>query len=360
MTVRSVRSFIAITSLIVIAAGSLTIPSATSAAAVGTVHQPISGAGSTWSANALEQWIRNVGSNYQWKVTFDAGGSSQGRQYFAQGTKDFAVSEIPYALSGSSEADSAPPRGLAYMPIVAGGTAFMYNLEVGGQRVTNLRLSGENVTKIFTNVITSWDDPAIKADNPGLALPATPIVPVVRSDGSGTSAQFTTWMRSEYPSLWNNYCVAVGRGSSCGITSNYPSVPGSKFVARGESNSVAGYVAQSYAVGAITYVEYSYALNAGFPVAKVLNEGGYYTEPTASNVAVALLAARINEDAASRDYITQDLTGVYNGTDGRTYPLSSYSYMIIPTKLENDFTENKGLTLADFGAYFLCEGQQQA
>ena len=58
------------------------------------------------------------------------------------------------------------------MPVAAGGTAFMYNLKINGQRVTNLRLSGENVAKIFTGVITKWNDPAIKADNPGLTLPA--------------------------------------------------------------------------------------------------------------------------------------------------------------------------------------------
>jgi hypothetical protein len=119
-------------------------------------------------------------------------------------------------------------------------------------------------------------------------------------------------------------------------------------------------VAQSHAAGAITFVEYSYALNAGFPVAKILNNAGYYVEPTASNVAVALLAARINQNADSPDYLTQDLSGVYVDPDKRTYPLSSYSYIVLPTAIESGFTNDKGLTLADFGAYFLCEGQQQA
>ena len=57
------------------------------------------------------------------------------------------------------------------MPITAGGTVFMYNLNINGQRVTNLRLSGQNIAKIFTGVITNWDDPALAADNPGLDLP---------------------------------------------------------------------------------------------------------------------------------------------------------------------------------------------
>ena len=74
------------------------------------------------------------------------------------------------------------------MPITAGGTVFMYNLMINGQRVTNLRLSGQNIAKIFTGAITNWSNPAIAADNPGLHLPNEPIVPVVRSDGAGTAS----------------------------------------------------------------------------------------------------------------------------------------------------------------------------
>ena len=351
-----------LTTAVVVAAAILIVPSMSSgpsAQAVGQTYYPVSGAGSTWSANALQQWIRNVFDNYKWKITYSDSGSSAGRQLFAQGTVDFAVSEIPYALAGSDNSDPRPARQFAYMPIVAGGTSFMYNLVIGGKRVTNLRLSGESVAKIFTGVITKWNDPAIVADNPKLALPGTPIVPVVRSDGSGTSAQFSAWMRSEYTGIWNDYCARAGR-ANCGITSNYPTVSGSAFVAQLGSNGVAGYVAQTQSAGAITYVEYSYAVNSRFPVAKILNAAGYYTEPTASNVAVSLLSSVINDDVNSPDYLTQQLKSVYTSGDPRSYPLSSYSYMIIPTALQNGFTENKGLTLADFASYFLCEGQQQA
>jgi phosphate transport system substrate-binding protein len=80
------------------------------------------------------------------------------------------------------------------MPIVAGGTSFVYNLKISGQRVTNLRLSGKAITKIFTGVITKWNDPLLQKDNPKLALPDKAILPVVRSDGSGTSAQFALSM----------------------------------------------------------------------------------------------------------------------------------------------------------------------
>ncbi|MEU6653959.1 substrate-binding domain-containing protein [Streptomyces sp. NPDC046900] len=171
--------------------------------------------------------------------------------------------------------------------------------------------------------------------------------------------QFSTWMSKQYPSLWDDYCRRAGRSTPCGATSNYPIVPGSGFVSLAGSNGVSGYVAQAGNVGTITYVEYSYAVyTTGFPVAKVLNKAGYYVEPTASKVVVALLKARINEDSSSPDYLTQILDDVYNNTDPRAYPLSSYRYMIIPTALELNFNNQKGKTLGAFAYYFLCQGQQ--
>jgi phosphate ABC transporter phosphate-binding protein len=267
---------------------------------------------------------------------------------------DFAVSEIPYGLTDGGVLDQPPTgRGYAYMPIVAGGTAFMYNLKIGNTRVTNLRLSGEVLTKIFSQQITNWSDPAIKADNPGLTLPARPIVPVVRSDGSGTTAQFTAWMAAKHGAIWDSYC---GR-SKCGFTSNFPVKTGIE--AKSGSTGVAGFVAQNSSEGSITYVEYSYAKNANFPVVKVLNDAGYYIEPKAASVAVALTKATIRDD------LTQVLDHVYGegpATDPRSYPLSSYSYMILPTDIRPNypFTPEKGKTLSEFAYYFLCEGQQQA
>ncbi|PZQ89955.1 MAG: phosphate ABC transporter substrate-binding protein [Leifsonia xyli] len=368
LTTTRVTGFLLGLSLILgaLLAGGSSARAVESTPAAGAFYAPIVGSGSTWSANALQAWIRNVWVNYQWKITYTESGSTQGRNDFRTGVADFGVSEIPYAISNSNEGDLRPQRGFAYMPIVAGGTAFMYNIQIAGRQVTNLRLSGENLALIFTGVITSWNDKRIAADNPGLAasLPAIPIVPVVRSDGSGTSAQFTLWMRQQLPSVWNAYCDRVGRprvaDGNCGVTSNYPVVSGSGFVSRAGANGVASYVAQAQAVGSITFVEYSYALNLGFPVVKMLNAGGYYTEPTAANVAVALLSAQINENRDSVDYLTQDLRNVYGSSDPRVYPLSSYSYIILPTDVGFNFTAEKGRTLADFGAYFLCEGQQSA
>ncbi|MFD7002400.1 phosphate ABC transporter substrate-binding protein PstS [Streptomyces mirabilis] len=327
--------------------------------AFAVTYVKISGSGSTWSANAIEQWRRNVRQQGM-TVNYASVGSSVGRTQFANGTSDFGVSEIPYGLKEFGTTDTPPQRKYAYMPIVAGGTSFMYNLKIGGNRVTNLRLSGEVLSKIFTGKLTMWNAPEIRADNPKLALPARRIVPVIRSDGSGTTAQFTLWMSKQYGTLWDDYCRRAGKPTPCGLTSYFPNIPGSGFVAQSGSLGVAGYTKQPQAEGAITYVEYSYARNAGFPVVKVLNKSGYYVEPTASSVAVALTQAQINNDSRSANYLTQNLDGVYTYGDRRTYPLSSYSYMIVPTKEEMGFTKAKGATLSAFDNYFLCEGQQLA
>jgi phosphate ABC transporter phosphate-binding protein len=323
---------------------------------------PVSGAGSTWSANALNQWIADV-SPRGMRINYAPTGSSDGRHQFLQGTVDFAASDIPF--QSHPEDGSAPetPAGgsYAYMPITSGGTTFTYNLLINGKRVTNLRLSGQNIAKIFTGVITSWSDPALASDNPGLTLPNRTITPVVRSDGSGSTAQFTLWMISQFPDVWNAYCQRVGRSGACGETSYYPTSGG--MVAQSGDLGVMGYVAQSYSQGAIGYVNYSYALNANFPVAKVLNSAGYYTEPTANNVAVSLLKAQVDTTDVNdpSKYLTEQLNGVYTDSDPRTYPLSSYSYLILPTNASRgSFTTAKGKTLAAFAYYAMCQGQTES
>ncbi len=340
--------------LLAVVSGSILRPAPASAAS----YVPIAGSGSTWSFNALDAWRKNV-AQYGMRIDYAPDGSSVGRTKFRQGVVDFAASDIPYGVKDGTNEDPPPTRGYAYMPDTAGGTTLMYNLKIGNNRVTNLRLSGENIAKIFTGVLTRWNDPAIAKDNPGLNLPAIKIVPVVRSDGSGATAQFTQWMIATEGQYWTAYCGKVGR-NPCTQTSAYPVLNGSGMVAQSGDLGVAGYVAQQQAVGTIGYVEYSYAINAGFPVAKMLNAAGYYTEPTAGHVAVSLLKAKINMDASNpATYLTQDLSQVYRDPDPRTYPLSSYSYLVLPTKIELGFNAAKGKTLGDFGNYLLCQGQTQ-
>lgn len=316
-------------------------------------YVPVSGAGSTWSENAIIDWASNV-QQYGMQINYSGTGSSDGRNQFKNHTVDFAVSEIPYGVTDNGVTEPPPSRPFAYMPIVAGGTSFMYHLDAGGRQITNLRLSGKTIADIFTGNVTMWNDPEIRADNPQISLPPRQIVPVVRGDGSGTTAQLTTWMSKTYPSVWNAYCAKVGRVTPCGTTSFYPVAAGGDFIVKSLSTGVAGYVAQPTSEGSITYVEYSYAHNANFPIADMLNAAGYYTAPSAQNVAVALLKAQINPD------LTQNLANVYTDPDPRVYPLSSYSYMILPTSTESPFTADKGRTLGAFAYYFLCQGQQDA
>jgi len=328
-------------------------------AAHATSYSQIEGSGSTWSKNIVDQWIADVTANGM-AVVYSGTGSSQGRKDFANGTTDFGISEIPY--QGTDEfgnADTSNGRDYAYLPIVAGGTAFTYQLKVGTTMVRNLRLSGETLAKIFTNQITDWSDPAITKDNNGRAFPALPITPVVRSDGSGTTAQFTTWLDNQYPSIWRPF---FGRS---GLTSYYPRK--GRAIGQAGSDQVMNTIASKVGNGTIAYIEYSYPINKiaedgkPYPVVKVLNRGGFFVEPTQYNVAVALTRAKINHDRSSQLYLTQILDGVYSFDDPRAYPLSSYSYMIIPTGADDTrMTTSKRQTLADFMFYSLCTGQTKA
>lgn len=321
----------------------------------------LDGAGSTWSQIAVDQWRADV-ARQGLVVNFQGVGSTAGRVAYYQNQVDFAVSEIPFQppivdRTGNTSSDElalAARRPYAYMPIVAGGTAFMYNLSAGGQRITDLKLAPATLAKIFTGSIRNWNDPAIAADNPGRTLPATRIKPVIRSDGSGTSAQFTAFMKAETPSEWSTLCQRANLGANCPATSLYPDFADSGFAAQQFSDGVANFVAAPYNDGAITYVEYGYAKERGFPVASVRNVSGQFVQPTALNVAIALQGATINRDG------TQVLTGVYRNTDPRAYPVSSYSYMIVPTSTATPFSTEKGEVLSRFAYYFLCAGQQKA
>src|SRR3954469_9523482 len=330
-------------------AGLVLVPAPAQAAS----YVPITGAGSTWSQVAVDAWRADIRAGGV-VVNYTGSGSTDGRSQYIQGTVDFANTEIPFQNPPEpGQQAEVPSRPYAYLPIVAGGTSFMYNLTVGGQRVTDLRLSGPTLAKIFTGQITRWSDPAITRDY-GKALPDIPIIPVVRSDGAGASAQFTLYMQSQTPSV---YCPFIRSklglgGTSCPSVSFYPAFGSSK--AQVGSNGVANYVSASYGQGAIGYVEYAYAKRINFPVISLLNKSGYFVQPTAGNVAVALTQAKINAD------LTQNLVSVYTNPDARAYPMSSYSYMVVPTTTQEPFNTDKGKTLSTFVNYFLCAGQQKA
>jgi hypothetical protein len=152
--------------------------------------------------------------------------------------------------------------------------------------------------------------------------------------------------------------------SNCGQTEFYPTGWGNVQAENG-SNNVATYITSSYANGAIGYDEYAYALNSHYPVVSISNPAGYYVQPSASNVAIALTQAVINNNKNDPDYLQQNLNSVYTFTDPRSYPLSSYSYLIVPktgTKEPTQFanTPGAGATLSQYIDFFLCGGQKQS
>jgi phosphate transport system substrate-binding protein len=318
-------------------------------------HARIEGSGSSWAENAINQWIADVNSQGL-QVVFTGSGSAQGRKDYALRTTDFGISDIGFLgidpVSGAS--DTALNRPYAYLPIVAGGTSFPYNITVAGKQINNLRLSGLTLAKIFTNAITNWDDPAVTADNDGRALPSLPIIPVVHSEGSGSTYQFTAYLANQFPQLW----TAFNRNPNA--TEYFPRA-GSQ-IAQNGSDGVMNFIRSKSANGAIGFDEYSYGLLSGTPVAKIQNSAGYYTLPSQYAVAVALTQAIINTDPTSANYLLQDLHEVYVYNDPRTYPLSSYSYMILPigtNDQDSQMTTTKRQTIADFMYYSLCQGQKE-
>ncbi len=326
----------------------------------------LNGSGSSWAALAIDQWTSTLANNGI-TINYSPIGSATGRDQFIQGLDDFAGTDPPFRNGGDKIAQTPPEishYGYSYIPDTAGGTAFMYHLTVGGQQVTNLRLSPKTIMDIFTGAVTNWDAPEITHDY-GQPLPNLPITPVVRTDGSGATFFFTRWLEHVFPSEWNAFCTRVTQGrvkGACPETEFYPT-NGPGWTAKGEAGStaVADYITASYANGAIGYDEYAYAINSHYPVVKVLNPAGYYVLPTASNVAVALTQAHINEVQSSPDFLQQNLDDVYTYKDPRSYPVSSYSYLIAPreaSKIPPRFNNDKGATLSTFANYILCAGQQ--
>lgn len=317
----------------------------------------IGGSGSSWAGNALQDWVSRVGSQGV-TVDYENKGSSTGRKEFADKMKQFTVSEIPYTGDTADPRDnSLPPFKYAMLPVVAGGTAFMYNLKTGPNRLTSLKLSQEAIAKIFTGQVQKWNEPIIRADNPGVPLPDARVNVVVRSDGSGATAQFTLWLLRQFPAEYAKLCQRTGCDPKT-ATSFFPIGNGQlqNFVAQNGSQGVTTYTANNQYT--INYDEYSYSKGIDFPAAQVKNAAGFYTLPTESAVAVALTQAKINMDSKSANYLSQDLSRVYGYRDPRSYPMSAYSYMIVPTENTEALNNAQGATLGYFANYALCEGQR--
>jgi len=301
------------------------------------------GAGSTWVQIALDQWRADI-ARQGFTINYQGVGSSAGREFYIINQVDFAASEIPF------QPDELPQlkKSYQYLPDVAGGTSLMYNLTTpSGAQITNLNLDAETAAKIFTGGIATWQNPAIQALNPGLHIHQTSIIPVVRSDGSGTSAQFSLYLAAQAPDVWNGFAQSQGCPAPC---SQWPPFPGSE--QQNGSDGVANFVANSaVGQGSVGYVEAGYAFGRGFPVANLRNASGNFVQPVYQNISTALAHATLNAD------LTQNLTGVYRAPEANAYPMSSYSYMITQT---SGFDPAKGFVLGSWLIYIACAGQQEA
>jgi phosphate transport system substrate-binding protein len=324
----------------------------TASPASAVTHTLIEGSGSSWAATAVSQWIADV-QPLGLQVVYTPDGSAAGKQDFANMVSDFAITDIPYLghdpITGTN--DSSDGREYGDIPIAAGATTFPYHLTIHGKQVRSLRLSSRTLARIFTDQITNWDDPAITADNNGIRLPSLEIIPVVHSEGSGVTYDFTTYLADRFPELWKAF------DHSARPTQYYPTA--GHQIAENGSDAVMNFIRSPASNGAIGVDEYSYTLDADYPVAKVENPAGYFVTPSPYNVSIALRSATIDENPADSDYMRPDLKPVFASTDRRAYPLSFYSSLLVPTSTTDaKMTTAKRQTLVDFAYYGICQGQR--
>jgi ABC-type phosphate transport system substrate-binding protein len=324
----------------------------------------IVGSGSSGIAPAIGAWARH--ERRVLAVSYNPAGDEQGRIDYIQGRDDFAASGPPFQIGVDKLGGVGPehvPWGYSYVPAAASGTAFLYHLSVHGHLIRNLRLSPQTVMEIFTGQITNWDSPQITRDY-GHRLPNLPITLVIHSEGSGDTFFLTLWLATLYPHQWNAFCARAHPGitAPCGSTEFYPVFRRDHIEPENGSANVAAYIAASYGQGSIGYDDYAYALSSHVPAVELRNPAGRYVLPTPANVTAALTRAAIDTDPTSPNYLQQNLTHVYSNPAPASYPLSAYTYLIVPrsgAKLPPVFSKPAGRSLSTFLDYGLCQGQSK-
>ena len=270
--------------------------SSSAAAASGTINA----AGSTFQLNFQQDAIQAFKStDPDITVNYAGVGSSTGRADFYKNTVLFAGSDSPIPSKEASEVPAG--KTVLYFPVQIGPIAIAYNLS----GVTGLKLDAPTLAKIFQGQIKTWDDPAIKALNPGLSLPSTAITLAVRSDGSGTTANFTQYLVDAAGSGWT-----LGTGS----TVKWPST-----ARAGDGGSGVAQIIKSTA-GAIGYVDFSTASASGLGAASIKNSAGDYDAPSSTSAAAA--ASHVTP-AANLTFLTVDEPGA------TSYPITYQSWDLV-------------------------------
>jgi phosphate transport system substrate-binding protein len=273
----------------------------------GNLSGDLAGAGSSAQEAAQEAFIANFqDANPNVTVSYDPIGSGGGQDQFIAGGKTvFAGSDAPFDTGQIGQASSrCKPGELIQIPDYVSPIAVIYNL----QGVDNLQLSPETIAQIFSQKITTWDDPAIKKDNPGVSLPSTRITPVNRSDDSGTTFNFTDYLHQAAPSDWKYPA-----------SETFP-------VKGGEAASQTSGVVQAVTAGdgAIGYADLSQAGSLGVAKIKV---GSKFVTPTPAGAAADLEQSKLDPSLSKGKFVMAyaiDRTS----TDPSTYPILLVSYLI--------------------------------
>lgn len=298
--------------------GSNTAPSTQKGEPTKTDYSSLSGTitagGSTAQANAEAAWItaftaqaKGVTINYD-----KSQGTGGGQTNFLSGSYDFAGSDSVLKPEQQTTAkQTCGEGGAVHLPVYLDGVSIVYNLPDAPE----LNLSAETLTKIFTLAITTWNDPAIAKDNPGISLPATAITTVTRSDGSGTTTTFSTYLSQVQPALWTSP-----------VSNTWP-IPGTS-AQKGGSGVVQAVTAGA---GTIGYVDHS-AIGT-LPAAKIGNSSGFVAfSQNAVTAAFAQGASSANTGIAGDLAQKIDYTKL---TKAETYPIPLVSYQIICTTFKD-------------------------
>ena len=280
-----------------------------------SVSGEIAGAGSTAQQAAQEAWIAEFeNENSGVTISYDPVGSGGGREQFIAGGTAFAGSDAALSTE-EGELEKAEKRcktgQLIEVPNYISPIAIIYNLP----GVEDLQLDPETLAKIFNQEITSWNDKAIAADNPGVELPDTRITPVNRSDESGTTENFTEYLSEVVPSIW-----------SYEVSGDWP-------VKGGEAASGTSGVVEAVAAGegAIGYADASQAGELGAAKIKV---GKVYAEPTPEAAAKVLEESPLDKELSPGKYTLAYKLDRKTESEG-TYPIVLTSYLIACTKYDS-------------------------
>ncbi|HUJ91210.1 MAG TPA: phosphate ABC transporter substrate-binding protein PstS [Gaiellaceae bacterium] len=282
----------------------------------------ISGAGSTFVAPLVSQWISPLGSAYGYQLQYSAVGSGAGIASITSRTVDFGASDAPLSPDQFSACN-----GCEQIPWALGATSIMYNLP-GAPNL--MKMDGPTLAKIFMGQITTWNDPAIAKLNPGVSLPSTKITIAHRSDGSGTTYNLTDYLSSVSPA-WNSQ---IGKGTAV----NWPVGVGGK-----GSSGVSAIVGQT--PGAIGYADVAYALANHFKYFRVKNNSGKYTTPGIRGILAA--ASSDQKPAADNSLSIVNPPKKY----ANAYPISTFTYVIVPLQ------SSKATDLKKFLFWAVTKGQ---